>query len=217
MAIELKRGCGYRKIGGIYLVSDGGGVPCDRLPIRLEICPCCSGGIKQSRGWTWIDVGLLVNGLHAECHCALDLFCPLCFHSERIGKAGLLWIGEKFYKTPGDFEREGDELGFSRRIHAVPRNFTVGKTWVLLAHPKTVRVAEEVEEGGLFKQIEVRKPGIFRVWLPKRIEKILPESARGSEEVAALAERGVTPVFVPDDDLDHRGSVYDKEAEAIAD
>lgn len=30
MACEPKRGCGYRKVGGIYLVGGGIGVPCDR-------------------------------------------------------------------------------------------------------------------------------------------------------------------------------------------
>ena len=31
MASEPKRGCGYRKIGGTYLVGGGIGIPCDRL------------------------------------------------------------------------------------------------------------------------------------------------------------------------------------------
>lgn len=32
MASETKRGCGYRKVGGMYLVGDYIRVPCDRLP-----------------------------------------------------------------------------------------------------------------------------------------------------------------------------------------
>lgn len=58
-----------------------------------------------------------------------------------------------------------------------------------------------------------RLPGIFRVWQPRRIEKIMPESSRGSEEVRQLMEQGITPVFVPDDDRDHQGSVYDHEVD----
>jgi hypothetical protein len=55
MAIEAKRGCGYRKVGGTYLVSGGLGMPCCKMPILLKTCPCCGHGVKQSRGWTWID------------------------------------------------------------------------------------------------------------------------------------------------------------------
>jgi len=61
MAVEAKRGCRFRKIGGTYLVSDRGGVICDRLPIPLDICPTCGHGIHASRGWTWVDVAALVG------------------------------------------------------------------------------------------------------------------------------------------------------------
>ena len=152
MAIEQKRGCGYRKVGGLYMVGGGIGVPCDRLPYELTVCPCCSQGVKQSRGWTWIDVAKFFQGTHAlgteqdsvfgeckiPCDCSLGL-CPLCSRPETMGKAGLLWVGEKFYKTPADFVKEGVEMGFSRRIKAVPQGFKVGETWVMLAHPAAVR------------------------------------------------------------------------------
>src|SRR5262249_34673856 len=112
MAVEPKRGCGYRKVGGKYLVGGGYAVHCDRLPIPLSVCPCCHAGIKQSRGWTWVDVAMLVGGEHKDC---LDGFtCPLCQSTDKMGKAGLLWIGEKFYPTPADFEREGVQMGLSR-------------------------------------------------------------------------------------------------------
>jgi hypothetical protein len=220
MAVEAKRGCGYRKQGGLYLVSGGAGVPCDRLPIPLTVCPVCSCGFKQARGWTWTDVFGLVGGVHDECK---DEFvpCPLCSDPKSIGKAGLLWIGEKFYKTPDEFQREGVALGFSRRIKSLPRGFKVGETWVLLAHSRTIATQEpKVNEGELVLpgQFEtVYKPGIFTLWRPTRVEKILPESKRDSEEVKALLEQGITPVFVPDDDKDHQGSVYDKEAEEETD
>jgi hypothetical protein len=41
MAVEPKRGCGYRKVGGIYLVSGGEGRPCGCLQIPLHTCPSC--------------------------------------------------------------------------------------------------------------------------------------------------------------------------------
>lgn len=210
MSVEARRGCGYRKIGGLYLVSESGGVACDRLPIQLDVCPVCSHGFKQARGWTWIDVAGLVGGVHKNCQ---DEFpCPLCMATSEMGKAGLLWIGEKFYKTPEAFDREGALMGFSRRIKAVPRGFKVGETWILLAHPKVVEVASEKEVvDGQLTFGPVFKPGIFKVWRPSRIEKILPESSRGSAEAAELEANGITPVFVPDNDPDHRGTVYDEE------
>lgn len=216
MAFEQKRGCGYRKVGGLYLVSGGIGVSCDRLPILLDVCPCCSNGFKQTRGWTWVDVALLTGGVHKDCKD--DFTCPLCMATSEMGKAGLLWIGEKFYKTPQDFDREGVEMGISRRIKAIPRGFKVGETWVLLAHPKTVVTWVDFTEAELAKeqgelvprQKKVLKPGIFKVWRPQRIEKLVLESQRESDEVKELIEKGITPVFIPDDDKDHRGTVYDK-------
>lgn len=222
MAVEAKRGCGYRKIGGLYLVSDAGGIACDRLPIPLTVCPTCSHGFKQSRGFTWVDINGLVGGVHRDCQ---DEFaCPLCMATSEMGKCGLLWIGEKFYKTPADFERESNSLGISRRIAALPRGFKVGETWILLAHPKTVpcnlcSATGLTDAGHPGYRSEVceachgtgKVAGIFKVWQPKRLEKILPESARGSAEVQDLTEKGITPVFVPDNDPDHRGTVYDKD------
>jgi len=163
--------------------------------------------------------------MHRDCTETVYRPCILCDEPERVGKAGLLWIGEKFYKTPADFEREGVQMGLSRRISAIPRNFKVGETWVLLAHSKTIREYEEVEVDvpdealtpeGPTKAIEQREkwiPGIFTLWKPSRIEKICKESERGSEAISKLLEQGITPVFVPDDDKDHAGTVYDKDQE----
>lgn len=249
MACESKRGCGYRKVGGIYLVGGGIGVPCDRLPFLLETCRTCGQGIKQARGWTWISVEHLFGGPHkvptvfvgnkqtdinhairaklgvtyntdaeftvcADAPCDETGSCPLCGRPQDMGRAGLLWIGEQFYKTPQDFIREGIELGFSRRIRTVPRGFQPGETYVLLAHPKACTVEEPLSDLFPNETVTRQKPGIFYVWLPQRVEKILLESQREDvEELEELRKRGITPVFVPDSDLDHQGSVYDKEPE----
>lgn len=236
MSVEPRRGCGYRKIGGLYLVSGGYGVVCDRLPIPLGVCPTCSHGIKQTRGFTWVDAAALVGGVHPNC--ADDFPCPLCMAPHQLGRCGLLWIGEKFYKTPYDFDREAAVLGVSRRISAIPRGFKVGETWILFAHPKAIRKPGFCECGHEEKwhrlnlngiPMDCQEPsgcecedytvrydaGIFKVWRPERIEKILPESMRGSEHAAELIDKGITPVFVPDDDPDHRGTVYDEEKERV--
>lgn len=216
---------------------------CDRLPIPLEICPVCKHGIKQTRGYTWVHVEELVGGLHPDCKD--DFPCPLCMTPDTLGLAGLLWIGERFYKTPADFDREADALGISRRISAIPRGFHVGETWILFAHPRAIRFPLNCERCGQMMNVHteqtiaertlgtaaivekrkpflrcglcghetpVETPGIFRVWKPERIEKILPESKQVAHgELAELEKMGITPVFVPDDDPDHRGTVYDKE------
>ena len=222
-AVEARRGCGYRKVGGLYMVGGGIGIPCDRLPFELSVCPCCSQGIKPARGWTWIDVAKLFQGAHLTgqplkifpgnvvqarelCPCATTNFCPLCVKPEVMGKAGLLWIGERFYKTPDQFIAEGVSLGFSRRIKSVPQGFKIGETWVMLAHAKAIVKIDWQAEG--------YSSGIFYVWLPQRLERIRLESERDSAEVQADAKRGIQSVYVPDNDVDHKGSVYDKTEEA---
>ena len=213
MAVEAKRGCGYRKVGGLYMVGGGIGIPCDRLPFELTVCSCCGQGIKQARGWTWIDVAKFFQGSHVQapsltnpmgndpCGC-MHGYCPLCYAPETLGRAGLLWIGEKFYKTPAQFIKEGVDLGFSRRIKAVPQGFKVGETYVMLAHSKAFISHNAATE-------TTYTPGIFYGWLPQRLEKIVVESSRGTDEIAALEKRGITPVFVPDNDKDHQGNVHD--------
>jgi len=214
MACEEKRGCGYRKVGGLYLVGSGQGIACDRLPIALDICPCCGAGFKQTRGWTWVDVGKLVDGPHmlppapfapgdtlehdtqltpCECHSA----CPLCKNPSSIGKAGMLWIGTQFYPTIDHFENEARTQGISRRINTIPHGFKLGETWMLFAHLRGI-----LKPTGDLKAKYV--PAIFRVWRPTRIERIFVESDRNGDKVAADVKRGITPVFVPDNDPDHK-------------
>src|SRR5260370_22228167 len=74
MAVEAKRGCGYRKAGGLYLVGGGIGLPCDRLPYEIHECPCChmsvlgekpAKGIKQTiANLQWLDIGKYVREPH---------------------------------------------------------------------------------------------------------------------------------------------------------
>jgi hypothetical protein len=120
-----------------------------------------------------------------------------------MGRAGLLWVGTQFYSTIAEFEYEAKTLGISRRIATIPHGFELGKTWILFAHPRGV-----LKEGLNSKSTYV--PAIFRIWKPQRIERIFKESERGSEKVLADEKRGITPVFVPDNDPDHQGGVYDK-------
>jgi len=217
MAVEAKRGCGYRKVGGLYLAGTGFGIACDRLPFVLHVCPTCSHGIKPTRGFTWVDAPVLFGGPHVDhvigineylCKCA-GRGCPLCKDPAILGRAGLLWIGEQFYKTAAEFEGEANVLGVSRRIATIPRGFEIGKTWILFAHRLGKKSTVTVDVPGALPGVtgtETKfEPAIFRVWLPQRIEQICVESQRGTDEIAALEKRGITPVFVPDNDPDHKG------------
>jgi hypothetical protein len=203
MSVERKRACGYRKVGGLYLVS-GPGQPCGRLPIVLKACPVCSAGFHQHRGFQWVKPAELFQNAPL---CTFQAFmcggCPAAHPQEMGERAGLLWIGEKFYPTPEHFSIEASHMGVSRRIAAVPRGFKIGETFVLLAHPRVV----ELDDGPV--------GGIFHIMRPERIEKIVTASeARDQEAMAALEEKGITAFVVPDDDSDHRGSVYDDDVTA---
>jgi len=214
MAVEAKRGCGYRKVGGIYLVGGDMAHECDRLPFPLEVCPCCGAGIKFTRGWTWIKPERLFRGNHGRttmvegkpaitvgCRCPVQ--CPSCFPSivfndpeaNDTGRAGLLWIGKQFYATPADFVREGMQQGISRRISAIPLGFELGKTWVFFAHieaanstAKKIPVDDTAQgESGqieMFDDVPAPCPGIFAAFRPSRIERIVRHSEFAFYEAA---------------------------------
>jgi len=186
---EKPRGCGRRKPGGLYLVAPGDGVPCCKLPFKLDVCPTCRAGIKPSRGWTWVDGDALLG--YAACTDPLPRRTP-CPAAQPMGQVGLLWVGEKFYPTPADFTREAADMGISRRIPALPKGFKLGETWVFLAHRKGISMCLEAEDG---TQEEVFYPAIFRIFKPTAVEYVV----RGDEtpgELEKLIDRGITPVKV---------------------
>jgi hypothetical protein len=185
-SVEGKRGCGYRKEGGLYLVSEGEGRHCGALPIELTVCPCCHHGIKPSRGWTWIDLSALaaVRGCQKEGGCGN---CPIA--DARIQKCGLLWVGEKFYPTPQEFGKEAQAMGISRRISAVPRDFKLGETWVALAHRKAIESEFRLGEEPTYKS------AIFHVFCPTRIEYVVKKND-SEEKLEDLEKRGISLVKV---------------------
>jgi len=204
---EGKRGCGWRKVGGIYLVGADLALPCGRLPIPLTTCPCCGSGFKPSRGWTWVDADrLILTVKDVKCRAPVGL-CRACIITriaggeEIIGQAGLLWIGEQFYPTPEHFTREAAEMGISRRIASVPNEFKVGKTWVLMAHRKALthfRGFQGIGPGddrpaGLTPPEFT--PGIFRIWKPERIE-IVVDGTEEDEVIEGYLKRGLSPIKV---------------------
>lgn len=194
--IEAKRGCGYRKPGGLYLVADGPFSSCGRMPIPLGVCPVCGEGVKPARGWTWVTADLIKGKLDGVC---LSKDCPSCpLHDPSklpFDRAGLLWVGEKFYRSPGQFNEEASRMGISRRIAALPHGFELGKAWVLLAHRFALGSGPAA------------KAAIFSIFKPERVEYVVT-GKETEEEIAKLRERGITPVEVkhleegPDEEID---------------
>lgn len=206
MAIESKRGCGYRKIDNLYFVTDAEGYNCDRLPIPVTVCPCCGEGIKFSRGFTWIQPTKFFGGDHSDpennagtyvppdkreamnianidCECPSQ--CPACWPLNVFGpegKAGLMWVGKKHYSVES-FMKESASLGISKRINAIPREFRVGKTWIFLAHKEAVDLPPEENDVPIQDKLFDREsketkqgPGIFMAFRPRRIERIVKQS-----------------------------------------
>jgi hypothetical protein len=190
---EPARGCGLRKEGGLYLIADGFGVPCGKLPLPLDLCPTCGAGIKFSRGWTWLDPRPVVAAV--ECK-ASDVSCGLCSLGNPPERVGLLWIGAEFYKTVDDYEKEVREQGISRRISAVPREFVVGETWVWLAHMKAItakcpdprKECKKCDDNG-----NTGSPAIFRTFLPRRIEYVV-NGKETDAELESMQKRGISLV-----------------------
>ena len=88
MAVEAKRGCGYRKQNGLYLVGGGLSAPCDRMPFPLERCKTCGGGIKFTRGPQWLQPDFFESHPRQE-HCActhgsMGGPCSVCGHPHQI-------------------------------------------------------------------------------------------------------------------------------------
>lgn len=227
MAVEAKRGCGYRKVGGLYLCGSGISISCDRLPYEIKYCPVCGSGIKFTQGFTWIDWKEFA-GEHKNCK-DKQLMCYLCVPDIHPQPYGLLWVGESFY-TPQHFIKEVLEMGVSKRIPFIPKGLKLGETVVLLAHKKAVmrQLTEEemekqgyelpatilegetyegfkVPEGQRFTVYSVSKefPGIFYAFKPVTIEMPIWKSELTDEKREELVKRNITPIPIPDGDIDH--------------
>lgn len=209
--VEGARGCGYRKPGGLYLVSGELSEKCDRLPFEVSVCPTCGEGIKPARGWTWVDGEKLIPPVvHGSDH--HNLVCPLSpvegtegddVPQSRLGRCGLLWIGVQHYPTAQDFMQEARRMGVSRRIHNVPRDFGVGETWVLLGHAKTItKQCEQCDFDDPDEECPICEgrgffyaPGIVTAFRPTAIEYVV-KGDETEEELEQMVKRGLTPVKV---------------------
>lgn len=208
MAVEAKRGCGFRKAGGLYLVSDGLSEPCDRLPIPVVPCPCCGERIQQVRGFQWVTRDYALKGarpcnLNDEHKHSACVVCNPSIMSQE--KYGLIWVGEAFYPTMDDWATEAGKLGVSKRVSAIPKGVEIGVTWVLVAHPKGIPNPAAKAGTGLDEVSADEKflPAICSAFRVKRIELIVTPSMKVQKWVKDLVKKGVTLVEVPENDPDH--------------
>ncbi len=181
---DRRRGCGWRKPGGKYLIGGGLCAPCQRLPHFLEPCPTCGATIKPIRVWRWIGARDLLKDHFCSCVNAQSL-CPLAYPP---AWAGLLWIGDTFYR-PSEFIAEAARLGISRRIKCVPKGFELGKTLVLLASRKVARLRDRGEEMFTYE------PAIFAAFVPSALEYVV-RGDESAEELQRLTDQGFTLVRI---------------------
>lgn len=196
--LERARGCGFRH-KGLYLMAGKIWNACGMLPIPLEVCPCCNQGIKFTRGFSWIGKALIAD---SPCKNSPSK-CMNCapWSDQKVTKLGLLWTGEKFYNRPSDFIKEVELFGLSKRIHNVPKDLVLGKTWVMLAHRKAIPVYYD-EEGKPLEEPKYKK-GIFAAFVPDRIEYII-DGTETEEELDAMEKKGYKLIRVIKDTDDNQ-------------
>ena len=196
MSIETARGCGYRKVGGLYLVGGGASMRCDGLPYEIVNCPTCGSGIKFSRGFTWLDWEKYA-GYHVATDpatpCTCPSTCPIC--TPVPGSYGLLWVGERYY-SPENFIKEVLQMGVSRRIAAIPKDLKLGETWILFAHKHVIPFKNEKNEDDF-------KPAVFYVFIPTGLELLIWKSEATPEKLIELEKKHITAIVIPDGDKDH--------------
>ena len=211
---EKKRGCGWKKVGGLYLIGGIMNAPCDRLPITLTTCPTCGEGLKVGKGFTkinpfkmWGNHGMeFKQDIQEAVDCHDQPTCYVCNPLDGIGY--LMRVGEKFY-TPENFMAEARQMGVSKRIPFIPRELRVGVTPIFLVHKKAGWRYDEVPDGkGRQKRVVVPTDAVFAAFIPMRIEQLVwkkdLKGKKGKELRESLEKRGITIVEVPDNDRDHR-------------
>lgn len=215
MAQEKKRGCGYRKVGGLYLMGTGYSVPCDMLPLKLKSCPTCGFEIPFYRGFQWIKKAWIIHfseehhnarAMKAE-RCShtyekVPTKCPLCFPEENsLEKYGLMWVGSRYY-TPESFALEANKVGVCKKIPRIPKGLEIGKTWVLVAHTK-VPFSDVFDERGIRKKEPEYHPAVFYAFKPTAIEMPIWKSKATKRRLNRLKKLGITPIIIDDGDKDH--------------
>lgn len=191
---EQERGCGYRKIGGAYLVGTGLAVACDALPLELMDCPCCGFSVPFSRNIIKIHGGYLAGRMKGH-ECRDKFPCPIC-HG-KFERFYLMYVSQKVY-SPDTFKSEAVRQGVSKRIppQSIPKDLKLGEDWILLAMNKyPLNTPEHPDKRYMDDEVHEAK-AVFYAFRPIRIE-IMLWSDTPKAVIDQWRKKGFTPVFIP--------------------
>lgn len=211
MAVEARRGCGFRKVNALYLCGDYIPTECDRLPLKLEACPVCGAGVHFTRSMTSINPYKLFGEHSTRDTDCIDTVRPCHVCDPPDATAYVMMVGVKHYPEPQDFAREALSMGVSKRIPFIPKNLELGKTILYLAHPRAVTVTippDEQDDTGPPRLLDAEKNGkalgIFLAFIPQRVEMPIWEKELTPKKRKELEKRGITPIPITDGDKDHK-------------
>ena len=208
---EPIRGCGFRQVGKLYLVGEGIEFSCPSLPLIFKPCDCCGYEPPQYRDFQWIAKAYIKH-IRKPTGVACDPGCPVCYGVNDQTEYGLMWVGRKYY-TPEEFIAEDKTRGISKAIKQIPKGLVLGKTWVLIAHPKAIIDKSNPEYQKAYEYWLTRGvdkippdpepkppsyPGVFFAFIPTRIEVLIYKSDATPDRLEELEVKGITPIIVPD-------------------
>lgn len=220
MAVEGTRGCGFRTVGGLYLVGGTLWDTCDRLPLEIPVCSTCGETLRPNRGIQPINAIKLFNNHNAELaeswsmdtgeteesvpiKCQDRHTCAVCFPQDPLDsvKDFIIWVGREHY-TQDEFTAEAHLMGISRRIPHIPEGLKVGQSVIYLAMRNNINTRAGEDRDGR----AIKKNGIFMAYKPQDLELLIWESEATRKYNLELRKRGIVPVVIPDGDEDHRST-----------
>jgi hypothetical protein len=205
--IEKARLNGHRIPGELYLVGKLVNFQCCKLPLEL------GKHTVPKRGLVPVPLSISADLPYAEragdapiCqgflkyHKQAAADCPV-FEKKQF--AGMLWVSERYYSHAAMWVYEARTEGVQLRIKQLHCGIEIGKSWVLLAHRKSIVDYSEGaggwvnEETGKAETAIKYKPGIFTMFLVEGIEYIVPGPAdRDFDLLQKMCAAGITLVYV---------------------
>jgi len=181
---EPLRGCGYRKIGAYYIVTEPVSIRhCKNLPYPLF-------HQKHFRGIKRINPWKLINTT-PKCETAS---CPVCYPpNENIHV--LMFAGESYY-TQNSIITEAIKLGISKRIRKPVDWIDLNRSILYLAYNRT---AIQIDDEGS----TLYMPAIITAQRIRRIEHLITSEQATKEYIEELISKGLTPVIIPKE-YEHR-------------
>lgn len=185
----VKRGCGFRKVGGFYLVGAGLTHLCERLPLKIPSCPCCGERPRPNRGIQKFDYGKYF-GTDEYSNCPPN--CWVCYPDTIIDmEQYLMWVGKRYY-NPDSFINEAEMHGVSKRIsRKMIDHISIGTSVIFLAYQSMISDNHDKR---------IKHDAIFYAFIPTAIEHLMTESEYRDlpeEEEEEMKERGIRIVVVP--------------------